>query len=217
MDSGKRIVLVGGFIESIELINQVGYVIAGVIDTDADKVASPYRKGLSYLGNDDVLSDADFRREYSQLPFFLSPDLPKIRRNLYERYKQNQCEFINVVSPKANIAPTAILEDRSSIMIQNGVNISSSVRIGKGVRINSCANVMHDCILGDFATVAPNAVLLGNVTIGANCYVGANATILPGITIGDFATVGAGAVVTRNVAEGITVVGNPARKQEKSK
>ena len=43
--------------------------------------------------------------------------------------------------------------------------------------------------------------------------VGSGATILCGITIGEQATVGAGAVVTKDVPDGATVAGNPARIQ----
>jgi maltose O-acetyltransferase len=49
------------------------------------------------------------------------------------------------------------------------------------------------------------------VTIGKNVWIGGGAIILPGVSIGDDAIVGAGAVVTKNVAPGVTVVGNPAR------
>ena len=51
------------------------------------------------------------------------------------------------------------------------------------------------------------------VTIGANVWIGGGAIILPGVTIGDDAIVGAGSVVTRDVAAGVTVVGNPARQR----
>jgi acetyltransferase-like isoleucine patch superfamily enzyme len=44
--------------------------------------------------------------------------------------------------------------------------------------------------------------------------VGTGAVILPGLTIGVDAIVGAGAVVTRDVPDGATVVGNPARPIE---
>ena len=49
------------------------------------------------------------------------------------------------------------------------------------------------------------------VKIGKNVWIGGKAIILPGVTIGDNAIVGAGAVVTRDVAEGATVMGIPAR------
>jgi len=49
------------------------------------------------------------------------------------------------------------------------------------------------------------------VEIGEDVWVGGGAIILAGVRIGNGAIVGAGAVVTRDVAEGATVVGNPAR------
>ena len=71
---------------------------------------------------------------------------------------------------------------------------------------------MHDCIIGDFVSVAPNALLLGNVTIGNLSYIGANATLLPGVHIGRNVIIGAGAVVTKNVPDNSIFVGNPARE-----
>jgi acetyltransferase-like isoleucine patch superfamily enzyme len=47
--------------------------------------------------------------------------------------------------------------------------------------------------------------------------VGTGAVILPGVTIGAGAIIGAGAVVTRDVPDGATVVGNPARLMEPRK
>jgi acetyltransferase-like isoleucine patch superfamily enzyme len=41
--------------------------------------------------------------------------------------------------------------------------------------------------------------------------IGSGVTILCGITIGENAMVGAGSVVTRDVPDGATVAGNPAR------
>ncbi|MEM1302808.1 MAG: sugar O-acetyltransferase, partial [Pseudomonadota bacterium] len=49
------------------------------------------------------------------------------------------------------------------------------------------------------------------ITIGQDVWMGGGAIVLPGVTIGDGAIIGAGAVVTRDVAEGATVVGSPAR------
>lgn len=49
------------------------------------------------------------------------------------------------------------------------------------------------------------------VTLGENVWIGGGAIILPGLTIGNEAIIGAGSVVTRDVAAGMTVVGNPAR------
>ena len=70
---------------------------------------------------------------------------------------------------------------------------------------------MHDVIIDSFTTVAPNAVLLGNVNISDKCYIGSNATILPNIEIKQQSVIGSGAVVTSDVPAQSTVVGNPAK------
>ena len=36
---------------------------------------------------------------------------------------------------------------------------------------------INETVIGEFTTIAPNAVILGNVSIGNRCYIGANSTI----------------------------------------
>jgi putative colanic acid biosynthesis acetyltransferase WcaB len=59
-------------------------------------------------------------------------------------------------------------------------------------------------------------VTLGEVrrrapVVGNDVLIGANAVVLGGVRIGDGARIGAGAVVTKDVPDGCTAVGNPAR------
>ena len=70
---------------------------------------------------------------------------------------------------------------------------------------------MHDNVIANFTTIAPNAVLLGRVTVEKGAYIGANATILPDTTIGAFSMIGAGAVVTHDIPQFHTVKGVPAK------
>ena len=72
------------------------------------------------------------------------------------------------------------------------------------------ADVSESAAIGDGTVVAEHAVVTAETKVGA--YSGANATVLPGLTIGKGAVVGAGAVVTRDVPDGETWVGVPARR-----
>jgi acetyltransferase-like isoleucine patch superfamily enzyme len=78
------------------------------------------------------------------------------------------------------------------------------------VIINHGAVVDHDCEVGNFAHIAPNATLGGGVRIGDLALIGAGATILPQTTIGEGAIIGAGAVVVRDVGAGTVCAGVPA-------
>ena len=71
---------------------------------------------------------------------------------------------------------------------------------------------MHDTVIGDFSTIAPNAAIMGRVRIGERCYIGANATIIPEITICPDTIIGAGAVVNKSIKEPGTYVGVPAKR-----
>ena len=71
--------------------------------------------------------------------------------------------------------------------------------------------VSHDCVIGDYVSVSPGALINGNVTVEDDVFVGTGAIILPGRHIGRGATIGAGAVVTKDVPPGATAVGVPAR------
>jgi acetyltransferase EpsM len=67
------------------------------------------------------------------------------------------------------------------------------------------------CFVGDFVTVAPGVHVGGDVSIGDGAFVGIGARISNLVSVGKWATVGAGAVVLDDVADGVTVVGCPAR------
>ena len=76
--------------------------------------------------------------------------------------------------------------------------------------------VKEDAIVGYDATILCHEFLqdeyrTGEVVIGERVMIGAGAIILPGVEIGADASVGANAVVTRDVPEGATVTGVPAR------
>lgn len=96
------------------------------------------------------------------------------------------------------------------------VDITANVRIGRCFHANTYSYVGHDCVIGDYVTLAPRVSCNGNVHIEDHAYIGTGAILKQGtpdkpLVIGRGAVVGMGAVVTKSVPAGVTVVGNPAR------
>lgn len=197
------VIIVGGFHEIIELCEECGLNVVGIIDNEL--VGTYY--GIPVIGTDD---DAEkLFAQYGRCKVVITPDSPQIREKLVNLYKAIGYEFATIISPLAHISKYA--EIGEGTVVQSGVNVSAATKIGCFCKLNSFCNVMHDNVIGDYTTIAPNAVLLGRVTTGLKSYIGANSTILPDISIGVGSTVGAGAVVTHVVAESVIVKGVPAK------
>jgi sugar O-acyltransferase (sialic acid O-acetyltransferase NeuD family) len=89
--------------------------------------------------------------------------------------------------------------------------LTTNIRLGVHVHLNLAASISHDCVIGDFCTLAPGARLAGNIRIGDGCELGLNAVVVQGTTIGEWTIVGAGTVVTQPLPSHVTAVGAPAR------
>lgn len=199
----REIILIGGFHEIIELCEEIGYKIIGIIDNNLEETYL----GYPIIGTDDM-AEIIFRK-YGNTPLVITPDLPSTRKKLFLLYSKYSFKFETIISPSAKISKSSIIG--TGAIIQHQVNVSSNVKIGNFTKLNVGCNVMHDSNIEDFVTVAPNAVILGRVKIGSNTYIGANSTILPDKSIGENVIVGAGAVVAKNFGSNLIIKGIPAK------
>ena len=107
--------------------------------------------------------------------------------------------------------------------IHGMVWIGDGVKIGNKVRIQAFAFIPKGVTLEDDVFIGPHVVFTNDkrppswgvhwadTLVKQGASIGAGAVILPGITIGVKAVIGAGAVVTKDVPDGETWVGNPAK------
>jgi sugar O-acyltransferase (sialic acid O-acetyltransferase NeuD family) len=139
---------------------------------------------------------------------------PKTRMAVCRRFLDAGLEPVSIVSRTAAVIGPA--EIGAGAIICGFVTVTTNVRIGRFFHANIYAYVEHDCIIGDFVTLAPRVNCNGNITIKDFAYIGAAAAIRQGaagalLVIGRGAVVGMGAVVLNPVADGAVVAGNPAK------
>jgi sugar O-acyltransferase (sialic acid O-acetyltransferase NeuD family) len=130
----------------------------------------------------------------------------RIRKELAESATHS---FGVVRHPSVIVSPSATIGEGTVIFA--GAIISSASYIGRHVILNHRCSVDHDCVVADYAHVAPGVTICGEVAIEEGVLVGAGATILPGVRIGRWATVGAGCVVAHDVPEYAVVAGVPGK------
>jgi UDP-3-O-[3-hydroxymyristoyl] glucosamine N-acyltransferase LpxD len=83
--------------------------------------------------------------------------------------------------------------------------------IGDGCKLDSHVQIAHNVRLGAHALLASQSGIAGSTVIGINFRMGGAASVAGHLRLGDNVSVAAKAGVTKNVADGMTVAGFPAR------
>jgi sugar O-acyltransferase (sialic acid O-acetyltransferase NeuD family) len=185
----------------IDILLSAGRLVTAYCDSE-QKEFNPYH--LTYLGK-----ESEVIHQLKNYDFFACVGHNGIREKIHTNLSQYLGNPINAIHPSAVISASCKIGD--GVMIAANATLNPLVEIGRGVICNTSTSIDHECIIGDFTHIAPGAVLCGNVKVGRSTFVGANSVIRQGITIGNNVTIGAGTVVVKDIPDGATVVGNPAK------
>ena len=143
---------------------------------------------------------------------------PQTRKAKAKMLEERGVKFFQAQS-KETVIYDEVESGEGAILCSN-VIVTSNIKIGRHFHANFHSYIAHDCVIGDYVTVAPHVSFGGRLVVGDGVYFGAGAVIKQGtaakaLHIGEGAVIGMGAVVTKDVPPGATMIGNPARLMEK--
>jgi len=122
------------------------------------------------------------------------------------------------IGPYSHLRPSSVLAD--DVHVGNYAEVKNSY-VGKGTQIGHFSYI-GDAKLGNHVNIGAGVVTCNfdgkdknQTRIGDDSFVGSGSMLVAPVTIGTKCIVGAGSVVTRNIPDGITAYGNPAKAQPK--
>lgn len=150
-------------------------------------------------------------------PSFVGTDLAVIaianneaKQRLSEKLKGRGFNFPSFVHPSSVVSKSAYINE--GVVISPNCVVSPNVRLGPFSYLNFSCGIGHDAILERYLQINPGSQIGGWAIVREFSTVGSGSTILQGVEIGKGSTVGSGSVVFANVLDGVTVLGNPARR-----
>lgn len=122
-----------------------------------------------------------------------------------------ETKYFTFIHPTVQIMDDNIEVEEGSF-IGVGSILTTNIKLGKHTLLNRGNHIGHDCVIGDYFSAMPNAIVGGNVTISNKVYLGSCANIREKINIIDNTTIGMNAAVVKNITESGVYVGVPAKK-----
>ncbi len=178
--------------------------VAGFLDDDPDRIGL-VRNDVPVLGTGAWI-DAN---ETEDLWFVCVVGKPSARAGLVKMMKAKKLRFASGIHPSVIMSQTSSIGEGT--VVTAGNIITTNVSIGDHVIVNLACTVGHYSSIGAFCTINPGVNVSGDVTLEEGVLLGTNSTILEKMKVGAYSIVGAGAMVNRDLPQGITAVGIPAK------
>ena len=117
--------------------------------------------------------------------------------------------FVNAIHPSVIIGNTTKLG--VGIVAMAGCIFNPKAVIGNFTFFATGAQVEHDCIIHDYASISAGSVTGGYVTLGKLSAITLGVTVVDRVDIGKNTVVGSGSLVTKSLPDNVLAYGSPAK------
>lgn len=195
---------IGGFI-SYNIADFGDYQILGFLDDDTAKI------GKSLYGHPVLASISEIDAYLNEDPIAVVIGIanPIVKQKISHDLERKKVVFPNFISPNVWLSKKTQLG--KGIILYPGVSVNYECEISDFVIMNMNCAIGHNCKLDACATLAPGVNLAGFTHVKECADVGIGATTIQGVSIGKQSRIGGQTMVLKDVPDGATAVGNPAR------
>lgn len=134
---------------------------------------------------------------------------PKVRKQVLSKLPHNT-KFFSWVHPTSLILNNVEIGEGSFVGAYSIV--TTNIKIGNHSILNRMNQIGHDCIIGNFFSAMPGAIVSGNVRIKESVYLGNNSCIRENLTIHSDTIIGMNGSVIRDITDPGVYVGVPVKK-----
>jgi UDP-3-O-[3-hydroxymyristoyl] glucosamine N-acyltransferase len=124
-------------------------------------------------------------------------------------YKKNKTQVLSVIHDGHTVIGESVEIGPGTIVGQGF--FGKPTIIGSNVKTDNLVSIAHGSIIGDRVLIAAGTIIAGSTTVGHNSWLGPGSVLSNGLKIGPEAFIALGSHVFSDVAEGVRVIGSPAR------
>ena len=180
----------------------------------AREVAVQINKGVAFFVDDEYSDNiakpiSSFNPEEYEMMIGVADPLE--RNRIVDRLPK-ETKYFTFIHPTSQIMNDPYIEIGEGSFIGANSILTTNISIGKHAILNRGNHIGHDCIIGNFFSAMPGAIVSGNVRIGNRVYLGTNSSIIEKRHLLHDITIGANGVVIRDIKDPGTYIGVPVRK-----